>query len=86
MAKENYLFNTSMDMYIKIMELARLKGKKPGESIQEEFNEIMRANPDKFTLLGKTEADLDMLTGELRDRGLKVLNPKEKERRDNNEI
>ena len=81
-----YIWNITIDDYIEAYELAKSRGKKAGDSLEVEFLEIMKKKGKKP--LGKTDkyADVDMLTGELRDKGLRVLNLKEEERRKDNEI
>lgn len=59
-------------------------GLKSGESpTDKEYYEVYKRHPDWLEPLGQTNIDLDMLTGELRERGLKVLNTRELERRKN---
>lgn len=48
---------TSLDLYLKAVELAQLKGKKPGDSIESELREVMRANPKNVTEI-KNNKDL----------------------------
>jgi len=79
------LFMTDIDTMIEIFELAKLRGKKAGDNCQDEFLEILKNKPDKFTYLGDTEQDIDLIGGNLRERGLKILNIKEIERRKLNE-
>lgn len=47
----------NLDMYLKVVELAKAKGKKPGDDMSEELQEVMRANPDKITPI-HTKEDL----------------------------
>lgn len=77
-------FQLDLDTYFKIVKLAKAKGKKPGDSMEEELIEIMRANPKKIKSIGKTDKDLDILAGDLRENGLKILNLNEIQRRKNN--
>jgi hypothetical protein len=73
------------EIYEEIINLALSHGKKAGDSMQEEFEEI-RKKHSEIQHLGTTDKDIDMLTGELRDRGQKILNLNEEERkRKNNE-
>lgn len=80
----------NIEAYFLIYEKAKLNGKTPGQSMQEEFNEVAKEHPEMFELLGQAE-DVDMLAGELREQGVKVLNLKEierqsKEQSDNSDI
>ncbi len=77
----NLIWLFDIDTYLAICELAKKHGKKAGESMREEFIEVMKFNRDKFRLLGYTDKDMDLLTGEMREKGLRVFNPKEKRRR-----
>ena len=78
---KNLVWLFDIDTYLAICELAKKHGKKAGDSMQEEFIEVMKFNRKKFELLGYTNKDIDLLTGEMREKGLKVYNPKEKQRR-----
>lgn len=75
------MFITDIETTLTIFELAKKNGKKAGDSCQEEFEIILKERPEKFTYIGKTEEDIDLLTGNLRERGLKILNIKEIDRR-----
>jgi len=77
----NQMWMINGDAYSLIYDLAVKHGKKPGDSMEAEFKEILKKHPEMFTLLGKTDKDADQVTGELREAGIKVINPKEIERR-----
>ena len=70
----------SLEAYLTVYELALANGKKPGESMQEEFESVSKEHPEWFEFIGDSELDADMLTGEFRDRGLKVINIQEIDR------
>lgn len=74
----NILYSLTVDQYLELMDLAILNGKVAGELMDEEFEVIV----NKYNLkpIGSTELDLDMLTGEMRDSGIKVTNINELER------
>ena len=76
------MFNA--DIYLEIIELAKKEGVKEGESIQKQFEQILRQKPQEFKYLGDSDQDIDMITGNLREKGLKILNLKEEERRRKN--
>lgn len=76
-------FDDFMEIYEEVIKLARLRGKKPGEDIGQEFMEVAYTNKKKVKYLGKTEQDIDMLTGNLRENGLRVLNLNEELRKKN---
>ena len=79
---KNILFTLkSLDAYLEIYNLAISHGKKPGDSMAEEFQEIAEKHPDWFKLFGETNKDLDQLTGDIRENGGKVLNINEIQRR-----
>jgi len=79
----NDMWLITAGIYQEIIELALTHGKKEGESMQEEFEEI-RKKHSEIQHLGTTDKDIDMLTGEMRDRGQKILNLNEEERRRKN--
>ncbi len=83
MDKKYYMWSITANDYIEIVELAQKHGKKEGDSMEEEVLEVMEKKDKKP--FGTTNKDVDMLTGELRDKGLKVRNLKEEERRKQNE-
>jgi SpoVK/Ycf46/Vps4 family AAA+-type ATPase len=79
------MFMIDVDTALEIFELAKKHGKKVGDNCQEEFDEVRNKNPDKFVYVGNTEKDIDLLTGDLRENGLKIFNMNEIERRNKNE-
>ena len=72
--------------FLEIFKLAKQHGKKVGDSMQAEFEEIYKRSPKKFRLLGATDQDIDMITGNLREQGKKVINLHEEDRRKNDNI
>ena len=76
----NDMWLITAEIYEEIINLALTHGKKEGESMQEEFEEI-RKKHSEIQHLGTTDKDIDMLTGELRDKGQKILNLNEEERK-----
>lgn len=80
----NNIWMLDIDTVLKIYELAQQHGKQAGESIEEEFLQIMKQQPEKFKHLGKTEQDASLFTGNLREEGLKVLNLNEEIEREKN--
>ena len=71
----NYLWNITLDHYLEIARLAQEHGKKAGDSMKEEFLEFTKKKNIKP--FAKTEMDADMIAGNLREEGMKVLNTKE---------
>ena len=67
----NYLWQMTIDDYLEIIELARVHGKKPGDSMEEELNEYMQARGKKS--IGATELTQDELLKEHASHGKKVL-------------
>ena len=62
-------------------QLAYKNGKQEGsKDLSEEFIEVHKRHPDWLDFLGATDKDSDMLTGDLREQGVKVLNINEVER------
>lgn len=78
MEKENYAWLTDIDTMLEVYKLAEKNGKKPGESIEEEFIEIMKKK--KQTPFAKTKQDIDMIAGNMRESGINVVNLPEIER------
>jgi len=65
--------------------LGKERGKKEGDNLEEEFFEVAKKLNKIPKHLGMTEKDIDLLTGDLRENRLKILNSKEEERRRKNE-
>ena len=86
----NNLFMLDIDTYIEIMEeaikLGKERGKKEGENIEQEFFEIAAklGKMEKIQHLGQTEMDKGLITGNLREEGLKILDLDEEKRRKQN--
>ncbi len=78
--KKHILWMTDVNTMLEVYQLAKDRGKKAGDSVQDEFIEIMEKKQDKFKILGVTDKDIDILAGELRDRKMKILNLKEIDR------
>jgi len=78
---KNLAWAIDVETYLEIVELAIKHGKKSGDNMHEEFEEILKKKKDKFELLGGTDKDIDLITGDLREKGLKILNIKEIHRR-----
>jgi len=87
----NNLFMLDIDTYIEIMEeaikLGKERGKKEGENIEQEFFEIAAklGKMEKIQHLGQTEMDKGLITGNLREEGLKILDLDEEKRRKEDE-
>jgi len=73
------------EIYMEIYDLAVKHGKKAGDSMTEEFKEVLKRRKDKIKHLGTSEKDIDLLAGDFREEGLKILNLKELERRKRND-
>jgi len=79
MNKEKFVWATDIDTILEVYELAKKNGKKAGDSVEKEFLEIMKKKNMKPII--KTDQDIDMMSGNLREKGFKVINIKEIERR-----
>lgn len=79
--KKYSAYQITTEGYIRICELAQKNGKKVGDSMQDEFNQILKEHPEWFKFLGVTNKDVDLLTGNLREQGIKIINLKEEQRR-----
>ncbi len=72
----NNIWLLNIDDYLEIYDLAKKNGKKEGDNMQEEMLFVM--NKKNVSPIAKTNNDLDLLCGNLREQGIKVLNLKEK--------
>ena len=79
--KINQMFLMDLNTYLEIVELAKKRGKKAEDNMTSEFQEIIKKKADKINFLGNTNLDVDMITGNLREKGLKIFNMKEEERK-----
>lgn len=75
----NDVWSLSVDDYLEIVKRSRELGIKTGESMEEVLKEYMKEKGQKP--IGKTDKDLDLLSGELREEGVKVLNMNELKRK-----
>jgi hypothetical protein len=76
--------NDIIEIYEEAVKLARERGKKPGDSINQEVVELLAKRKKNLQCLGTTNKDMDMLTGDLREAGFKVINTEEERRRKKN--
>ena len=87
----NNLYLINPEDYLTIMEeaikLGKKRGKKEGENIEQEFFEIAakKNKLDKIKHLGQTEMDKGLITGNLRENGINILDLDEEKRRKENE-
>jgi len=85
----NNIWQISLDDYLTIMEeaivLGKERGKVEGDNLEAEFFEVAKKKGmiDKIKYLGQTDKDKDLLCGDMRENGLKVLNLDEIERQKN---
>lgn len=72
----NSVFQITLDFYMEMVELARRRGKIVGDSMEKEFRELLEKyrKDKKIKYLGLTNQDIDLLTGNLREKGKKVFN------------
>lgn len=84
---KKYMYSMSVDVLLQCYEdavkLARSRGKKPGEDFGKELFEIAKQKGliKDIECIGTTNKDADLLTGDLREKGLKVLNINEEIRK-----
>ena len=81
----NELWTTNVETYLEIMQLAKKRGKRVGDSMQAEFDEIKAKYPEKFKSMGAVNTDVDLLTGNLREEGHKILNLNEVQKQVDND-
>ena len=88
----NNIWSISIDDYITIMEeaiiLGKERGKVEGDNLETEFFEIAKKKglTEQIKHLGTTDKDKDLLCGDMREEGLKVLNLDEIERKQKNDM
>jgi len=70
----NYLWEITVDDYLKVCDMAKENGKKPGDSMQQEFLEYMEQKNIKS--IGATELTKKELQKEYKSHDKKVLNIK----------
>jgi len=79
----NAVFACSIEDYLTIMEeaviLGKERGKKTGDNLEKEFFEVAKKKNLMPQFLGKTEQDIDLIAGNLREDGLKILNMREQQ-------
>jgi len=80
--EEKFAWVTDIDTMLEVYELAKKNGKKSGESIEEEFLEIMKKKNQ--SPIAKTYQDIDMMSGNMREAGINVVNLSELERQREN--
>ena len=87
----NNLFMMSAEDFLDIFEeaikLGKERGKKEGDNIEQEFFEIAAklGKMEKIQHLGQTEMDKGLITGNLRENGIKIIDLDEEKRRKENE-
>ena len=80
----NNIWSINLDDYLTIMEeailLGKERGKKEGDNLEIEFFAIAKKKGllNKIKHIGQTEMDKDLLCGNLREEGIKILNLGEK--------
>lgn len=74
-------YQMGIDDLLAITELAKKHGKKAGDSMLDELHEYMKSKEGNVECLGTGDKDIDLITGDLRESGKKVLNFNELERR-----
>ena len=64
----------NIETYFMIVDLAHKHGKQPGESMQEEFDELKEKYPEKFRYLGFTDKTKSQFEKELKNSELNIYN------------
>lgn len=71
----NSLWQINFDGYFEIVKRSKEAGLKPGDDMTPIFLKYMEEKGNKP--IGNTDMDIDLLAGNLRENGLKILNMKE---------
>ena len=81
----NDIWTTSVGDFLEIYEeaikLGKERGKKEGDNLEQEFFEIVNKKKKTPKHIGQTEMDKDLLVGNLRENGHKILDIDELNRR-----
>ena len=86
----NNIYLINPEDYIQIIEeaiiLGKKRGKKEGDNLEQEFFEIAKklGKLNNIKHLGQSEQDKDMIIGNLREEGIKILDLDEEKRRKQN--
>ena len=84
----NNIWTTSISDFLEIYEeaikLGKERGKKEGDNLEQEFFEIANKKNKIPKHIGQTEMDKDLLVGNLRENGHKILDIDELNRRKDN--
>ncbi len=86
----NNIYLINPEDYIEIMGeaiiLGKERGKKEGDNLEQEFFEVAekRGKLNNIKHLGQTEMDKDLWLGNMRDKGIKIYNPDDENRRKDN--
>ena len=86
----NNIYLINPEDYIQIIEeaiiLGKKRGKKEGDNLEQEFFEIAKklGKLNNIKHLGQSEQDKDMIIGNLREEGIKILDLDEEKRRKEN--
>ena len=87
----NNLYLINPEDYLTIMEeaiiLGKERGKKEGDNLEVEFFEVAKKQGklNNIKHLGQTEMDKGLITGNLRENGIKIFDLDEEKRRKENE-
>jgi hypothetical protein len=65
--------------YLEIVELAKANGKKAGDDMTEEFQEILKRKAHKIKLLGITDKGKKGIVKDFKDKGYNILDLTDKE-------
>ena len=71
----------TLDIYAEAMELGIKNGVKPGESFEKELLEVMKKHGIKPVPITGTNKTKDQILGDLREKGMRVFDPHEFDRR-----
>ena len=88
----NNLYLINPEDYLTIMEeaikLGKERGKKAGDNLEVEFFEVAEklGKLNNIKHLGQTEMDKGLITGNLRENGIKIFDLDEEKRRKENEL
>ena len=65
---------TNLKCALLAMRYAKFQGVKPGESFAKQLTEVIQRHPDWLGKVEECDKDIDLMTGDMREKGKKVFN------------
>ena len=65
---------TNLKCVLLAMRYAKFQGVKPGESFTKQLAEVIQRHPEWLDKVEECDKDVDLMTGDMREKGKKVFN------------